>query len=448
MFEELKKKAIKSTLFGTIILIAAGLVMTVLGAYRSYYTFAGYVDFTQLSPDKIRFQSVQIDLNSNFGSYMYDTETNTKTNRTTTTDYYYIIWTGDDYSTDYRYMTIKVPYTYRSKLDEMAENTFNGYTSTSIHFEGKIKKLDEKGYNIFKEYWGEDYWPDYWAYYLTSYYIFSDDYSDEEVAALKDTWEKYSSTSWIVLTSDKSDWKQDIAACTSENEFNELGDHIYNTLIAEKADAFKAWAMNWMEENTLPYYIDCSSENMDAAFVILLIAGVALLIWGIVRLAKVATGASVNELRKNIAAAGYTETQIESDYRNAFFFDKKDSFKIGRLMCYYISGTSARAIDNKRIMWAYMHTVEHRRNGIKVGTTYSVMIYDELCPGGRTYTVPNEAAAQGILKKMAEMFPWVVVGYSDELKKLYNKDRSQFLQMRYQACEHVAVEPGLENQNA
>lgn len=448
MFEELKKKAIKSTLFGTIILIVVGLVMTVIGAYRSYYIFAGYTDFTQLEPDAIRFQSVKLDLNATLGYYMYDTETNTKTHRTTTTDYYYIIWTGDDYTMDYRNMTIKVPYTYKSQMEEIAQNTYDGYTSNPIHFEGKIKKLDEKGYDLFKEFWGENYWPDSWAQDLTLYYIF-DDWSEAEIADLRDDWNKYSpKTSWDDLAADKKNWTADVAACTTNNELGELGDHIYNTLLVEKADVFKDWALNWMEDNTLPYYIDCSSENMDGAFLILLIAGLAILIWGIVRLVKVATGASVNELRKNIAAAGYTESQIESDYRNALTFEKKESFRVGRLMSYYISGTNAKAIDNKRIMWAYMHTVEHRRNGIKVGTTYSVMIYDEFCPSGRTYTVDSEATAQNILKKIAGMFPWVVVGYTDELKKLYNKDRNQFLQMRYQACEHVAVEPGLEDQNA
>lgn len=447
MFEELKKKTLKSTMFGTVILVIAGLVMTVIGSMRSYYAFAGYADFTKLSPDKIRSQSVQLDLDSNFGSYMYDTETNTKTNRTTTTDYYYIIWTGDNYSTDYRYMTIKVPYTYKTRLDEMAQNTSDGYTSDPIHFEGKIKKLDDEGLDIFTEYWTEDYWGSWWAQYLTSYYIY-DDWTDEEIATLKESWESYpTSTSWDSLASGKSRWTSDIAACTSEDAFYDLADSIYDTVLTEKSSVFAAWGQQWMDENTLPYYIDCSSENMDGAFVLLLVAGLALLIWGIVRLVKVTSGASVKELRKNIAAAGYTESQIESDYRNAFSSDKKETIKVGRLMTYYISGTNARAIDNKKIMWAYMHTVEHRRNGIKVGTTYSVMIYDETSPSGRTYTVPNEAAAQGVLKQMAATLPWVVVGYTEDLKKLYHKDRSQFLQMRYQACEHVAVEPGFENQN-
>lgn len=46
-----------------------------------------------------------------------------------------------------------------------------------------------------------------------------------------------------------------------------------------------------------------------------------------------------------------------------------------------------------------------------------------------------------MLNYLYATLPWIVVGYSDELKKLYNKDRAQFLQLRYNTCEHTAVDP-------
>lgn len=58
-------------------------------------------------------------------------------------------------------------------------------------------------------------------------------------------------------------------------------------------------------------------------------------------------------------------------------------------------------------------------------------------------SVPDEAAAQKILQKMNAIFPWVIIGYSDELKKMFDKDRAQFLQLRYNTCEHVPVEPDI-----
>ena len=65
--------------------------------------------------------------------------------------------------------------------------------------------------------------------------------------------------------------------------------------------------------------------------------------------------------------------------------------------------------------------------------------------GSFSIGVDKQETAVAVLTKMNEMFPWVVVGYSDELKALYNKNRAEFMNLRYNTCEHVAVEPGFEN---
>ncbi len=195
-------------------------------------------------------------------------------------------------------------------------------------------------------------------------------------------------------------------------------------------------------ESTIPYYFNAfaSKTSMNIMYIALFSIGAVLLIFGIFRIAKVVGGGSLKKLRKDIAASGYSESMVESDYRNAKSFDKGGTLKVGRLMTYYINGSDARAIPNSKIMWAYQNTVTHRTNGVKTGTTYNVMIYDEFTPKGHEFTVANESIAQDMLSLINTMLPWVVVGYSDELKKLYNKDRSQFLQLRYNTCEHTAAE--------
>ena len=193
---------------------------------------------------------------------------------------------------------------------------------------------------------------------------------------------------------------------------------------------------------TLPYYIEYMVQPFTYVYLVLFIVGVGLLIYGIYRIASAASGSALKKLHKDIADAGYTEASIESDYRNAKSFDKKGTLKVGKLMTYYTNGSIPRAIPNSKMMWAYQNTVTHRTNGVKTGTTYNVMIYDEITPKGHTFAVANEAVAQDMLNHLYATLPWIVVGYSDELKKLYNKDRAQFLQLRYNTCEHTAVEPG------
>ncbi len=201
------------------------------------------------------------------------------------------------------------------------------------------------------------------------------------------------------------------------------------------------WTDEDIEAETLPYYIDYMWQPATLIYVVLFAAGVVLLVYGIVRIASAASGGALKKLHKDIADAGFTEPSIESDFRSAKFFDKKGTLRVGRLMTYYTAGSVPRAIPNNKMMWAYQNTVTHRTNGVKTGTTYNVMVYGETAPKGLTFAVANEAVAQDMLNHFNATLPWVVVGYSDELKKLYNKDRAQFLQLRYNTCEHTAVDP-------
>ncbi len=361
MFEELKKRTLKGTLAWSIILILVGLGLAGWFAMDAFYVVTGFVDFTTLEHDEISNQIVKVDLADNFGRYLESGSKNTKTNATTITDYYYVIWTGNDESTDWRYMSLKVPTKYGTDLDNMAMNTAEGIVSEPITFYGKIKKLDSGELYYFKDYFKDSGW------------------TDEEI-----------------------------------------------------------------EAETIPYYIDSFSFSpalSGGGYVIAFGAGVVLLIYGIIRIASAASGGALKKIHKDIADAGFTESSIEADYASAKFFDKKGTLRVGRLMTYYTAGSIPRALPNNKMMWAYQNTVTHRTNGVKTGTTYNVMVFAETAPKGLTFPVANEAVAQDMLNYFNATLPWVVVGYSDELKKLYNKDRTQFLSLRYNTCEHTAVDP-------
>lgn len=364
MFEELKKKTLKSSLLGSIILILAGLGLAGWNALDAFYSVIGYTDFTTIPTEDISSQLVTVDLKYNFGCYLEEYEKNTKTGSTKTTHLYYVIGTEDVESPDidWKFMSIKVPASYASRMDKMYEGD-----TTPVTFSGKIKKLDAEETRYFREYFEEA------------------GFTDAEIDAA-----------------------------------------------------------------TIPYYIQCfaSPVSMSSMYIVLFAVGALLLIWGIVRVVKVTSGASLSKLRKDITAAGYTEASIDSDYRNAKSFDKKGSLKVGRLMTYYLSGSSARAINNSKMMWAYQNTVTHRTNGVKTGTTYNVMVFDEATPKGHSFSVANEAVAQEMLQRINDTLPWVVVGYSDELKKLYNKSRTEFLNLRYNTCPHEAVDPEMKNPDA
>lgn len=369
MIEILKKKSFKSSLSLSLILLAVGIALAVAFCGDAFSATTGYVDFTTLAPEEIKNQLVDVELVQNYGCYMEEYEENTTTHARTTTDYYYVIYTGasDDLETDYKYLSIKVGADKGAKMDEMTENTYNGVISSPLQFSGKIEKLDEEEYEFFHEFW--------------------------------------------------------IEMGFTEDEISEM---------------------------TLPYYINAfdSKTSQSSLYIVAFIGGIFLIVWSVVRMIKGASGAFLKKFREDITGAGYTETALESDFHSATPFGKKDGIKVGRQFTYVDLNTAVpRAIPNTKIIWAYQNTTTHRTNGIKTGTSYSVMFYVEGYKNAFNVNVPNEATAQELLKKINTMFPWVVVGYSEELKKLFTKDHAQFLALRYNTVEHVAVEPGFEEFN-
>lgn len=205
------------------------------------------------------------------------------------------------------------------------------------------------------------------------------------------------------------------------------------------------WSESEYKDMTIPYYLDVNlgMDTLKWGYVFLFVGGVALILWGIIRIVNGARGSFLKRFIGDYQTAGYTDSAIESDIASAACYTKHNDIRIGRLCTYYgMNSAIPRAIPNNKMLWAYQNTTTHRTNGVKTGTTYSVMIYVDGFKTSFNIGVPDESTAQDILRRMNEVFPWVVVGYSDDLRKMFNRDRAQFLQLRYNTVEHVAVEPG------
>lgn len=161
MLKKLKKKTIVSSLPLVIILLAIGIL--VLFAMRDdlQALLGGHAVFESLTPEEIQENRfVDASITVNFGAFLEEYEKNTSTNVTRTTSLYYIIWTGDDDSEDYRYMAIKVPASDESAMEAMAEATYNYEVSDPIQYSGVIKEMTSEEYRYFKEYFQTSDWTD------------------------------------------------------------------------------------------------------------------------------------------------------------------------------------------------------------------------------------------------------------------------------------------------
>ena len=351
MLAELKKKSIMRAIPLVLLFVIAGGVLFAAEFSNIRSLLRGHVKFETLLPDEINGDLiVEASINANFGAYMEEYSKNTKTNVTRTTDIYYVIWTGDDDSEDYRYMGIKVPASYGGQMDRMAEATYNYEMSDTIHFTGAVNKMSSEEYQYFREYFQESDW------------------TDEEI-----------------------------------------------------------------DEYTLPYYISVGALTGGAAtsaYVIFGI-GIALIVFGVIILLYALSGGDVKAFQKEAATLGMSEMELEAEYAGARVMIQKDNLRIGRRLIFYMTGRRTRVIVNDKIVWAYQQSTTHRTNGIKTGTTYEILVYLLNEKKARRINMPGEEKAGEVLQYMYDNIPTAVVGYTDELLSLFNKDYQGFLNLRY-----------------
>ncbi len=350
MLEELKKKSIKKSLFLVIILIGIGAVLIGIELSSAAAMIRGPVVFESLEPDEINSSYlVNASIDTNFGAFMERYETNTKTHYSRTTDVYYVIWTGDAYAEEYKYMGLKVPASQESAMEKVADATYYEEYIDPVEYTGAIRKMSAKEREYFEEYFKDAGW------------------SDEEIA-----------------------------------------------------------------EYTLPYYINVGALTGGAAVSawIFLAAGVALFLAGVLRLIYVLRGGCLKTFKKELETIGIGEHELESEYAGARTFGNKSEIRIGRRLTFFVLGANPHVLPNDKIVWAFQRTTTHRTNGIKTGTTYEVALknYEKK---NFQISVPNEQTGQEILQYIVEAMPWVVVGYNNDLNKLFSSDYQNFLQIRY-----------------
>ena len=62
--------------------------------------------------------------------------------------------------------------------------------------------------------------------------------------------------------------------------------------------------------------------------------------------------------------------QLEAFYQST---EPVNEVRVGRWMMFE-SGGKTEVVDAKRVIWAYLRTVQHRTNGIPTGKKYSVVV--------------------------------------------------------------------------
>jgi hypothetical protein len=77
------------------------------------------------------------------------------------------------------------------------------------------------------------------------------------------------------------------------------------------------------------------------------------------------------------------------------------------------------------IVWFYQKVTTHRTNGIPTGKTYSTVLHDRSGKGFEFSA--NENQVNDIMNILYDKAPWAISGYSDDLQKMWQKQRNDLI---------------------
>lgn len=162
MSEYRKEQIIKKLMFTMFILLLAGVVLLILDYPNIKIHLFGPTEFESLEPDEIEGGLiVEASIDINFGAYAHNEKQSSYYGYALSseeTDVYYVIWTGDAYAEDYRYMGIKVPASEQYAMDEIAEAASNGTHVEPVKYTGIINRMSSDEYPLFEAYFQEAGW--------------------------------------------------------------------------------------------------------------------------------------------------------------------------------------------------------------------------------------------------------------------------------------------------
>ena len=74
------------------------------------------------------------------------------------------------------------------------------------------------------------------------------------------------------------------------------------------------------------------------------------------------------------------------------------------------------------LIWIYFQVTNHRTNGIPTGKTFTVICHDR--HGAKVEIPGSEEQVMALIDRIATLVPWAIIGYTDEMKLAWEKDRA------------------------
>jgi hypothetical protein len=187
-------------------------------------------------------------------------------------------------------------------------------------------------------------------------------------------------------------------------------------------------------EAFLPYSLDASSFRSDSYWALLFViplTGLAVvnICKSIIRLRSIEASPIARSLLRFSQPPETVAISIDQDLKTNPDRSCIRSVHLTPSWLLHKSMFSLTVLHWSEIVWVYQKVTSHYYNLIPTGKTYGVTICDEY---GRRIEVDvgrwkaKDATAR-FLQILVNQLPWIAVGYNDELKRTFEKDRAGFV---------------------
>ncbi len=137
----------------------------------------------------------------------------------------------------------------------------------------------------------------------------------------------------------------------------------------------------------------------------------------------------IKEIQKYLQKDNSTSmSAIEADFGQARTIGK--NVWVGRQWTIYMNGNKAMILANKDLIWGYYYrrTGRNSVSEMRLYTKERKLFHIGL----------SESETQSALKIYAEEQPHMVIGYTSEIEKMYNKNFTDFLNLKYNPAKNAA----------
>lgn len=174
------------------------------------------------------------------------------------------------------------------------------------------------------------------------------------------------------------------------------------------------------------YFYELDTKNIGGLnaplFWVLMAVAAGLLVFAIISTMGFFGNAYMKNIQKYLQKDSSTSiAAIEEDFNQAHLIDK--TVWVGKRWTVYMQGNVAQILSNKELVWGYYfrRTGRNSVSEMRLYTKEKKVFHIGL----------SEKDTQEALKIYVEEQPQMVVGYSSELEKMYGKNFSQFLDLKY-----------------